>query len=361
MAGEIKRLEIFAAGSWKPGNGKAAWTVSESDLDSIVGAFSDLSGTNIVKPHLKLGHAEAQKWFGQKVGVPTLGWVDRVWREGAKLFADISNVPDALLAMIKGKQYHNVSAEIYPPGVIEHNGKTFGHVLSAIALLGAEMPAVKDLAGLAAALYNEAPPSPEKAPVTYTQGNNIAMFTQEQLDALIEAERHKVRTAVTGEFTAQVADLTTQVAAQTNRAVAAETKLSAQAAAFAEQEGTNLIDAAIKAGKLLPAQRDGALAFMKNMSSVGKFGDGGEPASVQFAKFLGTFGAQVPLGEKGSGKHSQDKGQDAGTFATAAQEVDSRVQEKLKADPTKKLTYSDAMADVLAADDDLKQRYGKGE
>ena len=50
MPGTIDRLEIFAAGTWKPATGGSV-TVTEQHLDEMVHAFHALEGTNIVKPH----------------------------------------------------------------------------------------------------------------------------------------------------------------------------------------------------------------------------------------------------------------------------------------------------------------------
>src|SRR5688572_19598529 len=109
MAGTIQRLEIFGAGTHNAVTGKV--TITENDLDNIVTAFDAFKGTNLVRPHLKLGHTDAQKWFGQKDGIPALGWIDKVWREGRNLLADIRDVPDALIDMFRQGRYHNVSAE----------------------------------------------------------------------------------------------------------------------------------------------------------------------------------------------------------------------------------------------------------
>src|SRR5690242_4388571 len=131
MPGVIQNLEIMSAGTHNASTGKV--TITEGDLDAMVSAFTDLQGTNIVKPHLKLGHSEAQKWFGNTKGVPTLGWVDKIWRQGTKLFANIRDVPTALLDMIRAGRYHNVSVEAYGPDAkIEKDGKVYSHVLSAI-------------------------------------------------------------------------------------------------------------------------------------------------------------------------------------------------------------------------------------
>lgn len=357
MPGEIKRLEIFGAGTWQPASGGTI-TVTEGHLDEMVESFGALQGTNIVKPHLKLGHTEAQKWFGQKVGIPTLGWIDRVWREGKKLLADVKDVPDALLDMIKAGRYHNVSAEVFPPGVIESDGKKFGHVLSAVAILGTEMPAVKDLAGLAAALYaNQFTASVEAQPTIYAKGTVHAMFTQEQVDSLIAAAVTKAVGEAKAEFSTQINGLTEQVTVLTRRAEGAEAKLTEQAAAFAQREAESLIDGAIKEGRLLPKQKGIALAFMTGVKGPISFGGKEQTATQLFSEFLATFGKQVDTTERGDGREGS---RSPNTFATAAQEVDHLVKTRMGADA--KLDYAAAMRLVIndPANKDVADRYAQG-
>jgi hypothetical protein len=357
MAGRIQNLEIFAAGTWKPGNGGGkSVTVTERDLDDMVQSFQALQGTNIVKPHLKLGHEDAQKWFGQRSGVPSLGWVERVWRQGAKLFADVKDVPDILIDMIKRGRYHNVSIEVFPQGSIEHEGKKFGQVLSAVALLGTEMPAVKNLAGLASALFSQ-----EMQPAAFGDGivpltfSSIepeqSMFTQEQVDSLVAAAVSKNTTDVTAKFSSQIEDLTSQVTVLTQRAEGAEAKFAEAQDAAAFSEAERIVDDAIKAGKLLPKQKDMAMAFATQKTTL-KFGGADKSPSVLFKEFLDSAGTQVELGDK------TKKDKEAQTYATAAHELDARVQEKItQAGGAAKLSYADAMTSVLAADVDLKARY----
>lgn len=354
MAGRIQRLEIFSAGTWSPGSGGSV-TFTEQDLDKMVTNFAEFQATNIVKPHLKLGHTDAQKWFGQRNGVPSLGWVERVWREGAKLFADVRDVPDALLDLIRKGRYHAVSVEILPK--VKKGEQTFSNVLSAIALLGAEMPAVKDLAGLAAALFSD-----EMQPVAFDDGTvplvfsssqpEKGMFTQEQVDSLIAAARQDERSKATQEFSAKVDGLNKQVEVLTARAEGAETKLeeATTKAAFASAE--KLVDDAIKAGKLLPKQKDMAMAFATSTQTL-KFGDSEKSQATLFSEFLDSLAPQVSTKEKGG-----SEGKERQTYATAAAEVDAKTREAITAAGGEaKLSYADAMNQVLAKDNDLRARY----
>lgn len=126
---EIRGVEIFRTGEWN--NEK----YSAADLDSMVSAFSEVG----FKPPIKLGHAE-------KSGDPAYGWVTRIYREGEVLLADFSDIADNIFELIKKKAYDAVSSEIFFD--IKRNGKKFSRALKAVALLGAEIPAVADLSPL---------------------------------------------------------------------------------------------------------------------------------------------------------------------------------------------------------------------
>lgn len=363
MAKQIRNLEIFGAGKHRAATGGI--TVTEEDLDHIVDAFTALHGTNVVKPHLKLGHTDAQKWFGQKDGIPTLGWITRVWRNGLKLLADIDNVPEALIELIEQKRFHNVSAEVFWDAPIEHNGRRFPRVLSAVSLLGVEMPAVKDLAGLASALFQTEPahqftegdalslefeeedpmPDPDnKTPV-------VAMFSQEQVDALIAAAVAKATGETEKKFTESAESSTKELEVMTKRATDAEEALTTAKADVVKAAAEALVDGAIKEGKLLPKQRDFALAALSVTDTKVKFGDKGEEKTMaeSFKDFLEAQGKVIDTSQKGDGKNKQVE------FASASEEVDYKTKEIMKGDA--KLTYSDAFDRVLDSDDDLRTRY----
>lgn len=357
MPGEIKKLEIFAAGTWTTSSGQKV-TISNDDLEDIVKNFDILKDSNIVKPHLKLGHTDAQKWFGQKNGIPTLGWIDQVWAAGGKLFANIVNVPNEIIDLIKNGRYHNVSAEVFPKGVIKHNGAAVGPVLSAVALLGTEMPAVKTLAGLASALFADQFNSPlDKEPERFTKGEK-GMYTQEQVDALVDAAVSKAVTKAKDEFSAEQDSIKTQLEVATRRAVDAEKALNETKKAFEDQRISSIIETAIKAGKILPAQKDMVTAFAANMKE-GTMNFGGKELSrlEMFEQFMNSFGKQVDLTERGSGNNSGGK---ADSFSTAAEEVDFKAKEMIRLDTSGKLDYAAAFKKVLSADADLKERYAGG-
>lgn len=120
---EIKNVELFATGIW---NG---YKYTDTDLDEMVEAFGKVG----YHPPLKPGHSD-------EPGTPALGWVANLKRVGDKLVGDLIDLPKKVYDSIKDRLFDTVSAEIY--WNLERNGSTFRRALKAVALLGAEIPAV---------------------------------------------------------------------------------------------------------------------------------------------------------------------------------------------------------------------------
>lgn len=369
MAGTIQNLEIFATGTHRAQTGTVV--VSDEDLDKIVDAFNSLQGSNIVRPHLKLGHTDAQKWFGQKDGIPSLGWITKVWREGRKLLANVTDIPDVLIDMIKSNRFHNVSAEVFWDAPIEHEGRNFSRVLSAVALLGVEMPAVKDLAGLASALF-------QAGPIHQFSGDSIAieatieepimppekkddvvlLYSQEQHDNLVEAAVAKAVKDAEAKFADDTTGLKKELEVVTQRAEQAEGEITRVKAEAAAQQATTLVDQAIKDGKLLPKQKEFAIAALTATDTKVKFGEKGEEKSMPelFKDFLEASGKVIDTSEKGDGTTKQVE------FSTVAEEVDHKVKafmaEKQEAG---KKDYGSALDAILASDPELATKYAESQ
>lgn len=132
---------IFRVGTW---NGQK---FTEKDLDDMVANFEKLK--NIHHVPLKFGHNEEQPMTD---GQPAIGWISRVYREGNDLFADFSHVPEVVMEAIDSRRYRTVSVEIMKNATLD--GEEINTwFLDAVALLGADQPAVaglQDLAGLTA-------------------------------------------------------------------------------------------------------------------------------------------------------------------------------------------------------------------
>lgn len=125
----LKGVEVFATGTH---NGDE---YTEGDLDDMVSASAAQGFT----PPLKAGHNESP-------GKPAIGWVENLRRVGNKLVADITHIPAEVYGVIRRRGYDRVSAEVY--WNLKQGARTFRRALKAVALLGADVPAVSSLAPL---------------------------------------------------------------------------------------------------------------------------------------------------------------------------------------------------------------------
>lgn len=146
--------EIFATGSYPDVSGKPV-QFTTADLEQIAQNFTRLKDTH--KVPLKLGHSEKQVFAGQSDGMPALGWISRVERQGGKLLAWFKGVPNVVRRAIDAGLYRRISSELHlnwKNSLYERNNPTgtAGKVLEAAALLGADLPAVSTLADLGAYL-----------------------------------------------------------------------------------------------------------------------------------------------------------------------------------------------------------------
>jgi len=187
---QINGVEIFASGTF---NGD---TYSDEDLDGMVSAFNENQKT--LKPFLKLGHNNGQKLLAND-GLPAAGWIGALKRIGNKLVADFIDIPRSIFELLKNKAFRNVSSEIYFD--IELNGKKYKHFLSAVALLGSDMPAVESLEdilalyglGNCAELKNYADKSNKTKIIEYTNlgKKETHMPTEQEIKLQAELDANK--------------------------------------------------------------------------------------------------------------------------------------------------------------------------
>jgi len=151
-------VPIFATGTHNDEKYTAA------DLKEMVTAFKELKG--ILDPPVKIGHTsdEFNRALAEKMGIePELikgengngvmafGWIDDLRVSGNVLYADLADVPQPVAELIESKSYNKVSAEVMFD--FKHKDKTYPKVLCGLALLGAELPAVRESGLETAAVY----------------------------------------------------------------------------------------------------------------------------------------------------------------------------------------------------------------
>lgn len=108
--------------------------------------FLKLSG----RVPLKLGHNEEQPLTD---GEPALGWVENLYRKGRKLAGDFTDVPKVVYDLIKRGAYKYISVELM--GDVQAGTRLIPWVLDAVALLGADIPAVGTLKDLQALVMHK--------------------------------------------------------------------------------------------------------------------------------------------------------------------------------------------------------------
>lgn len=249
MTHELKGREIFAVGIWND------MEFTEADLDDIVANFETLKDKHHVP--LKFGHNEEQPITD---GQPAIGWVERVYKVGEKLFADFTHMPRVVYEAVKSKLYRTVSIELLFN--TDSDGTKFNHVLDAVALLGEDHPAVNSLADLDALLATR---------TRFAGGHRVAFSTiagtpkrmtqeddemdEKKVQELIE----KAMAPVLEQNVQLTKDLKTEQEknAQFSRDKAEdERKVKAEAVKLARKSVTDVLDEAVRAKTLDPATRE---------------------------------------------------------------------------------------------------------
>jgi len=277
---ELKDFPFFKTGTH---NGKS---YSESDLDRLVTNFYSLK--NIVQPVLKLGHG-GQK-FLKNEGLPAIGWIESIKKMGQILYADIKNIPKRIYELLKNKAYRRPSAEIYEDYQVElygnfkdEKGQQYGLTLSAIALLGADIPAIKSLPDIEALFNNDAFTS-----IITCYNENYDRNKGGLIMADEQAGLSPQITTQTQTTEQQIATLQTELKAKADQVA----KLEAEAAQIKETQRNEGIKATIakykESGKVLPVQESALSTLLLSFDDVKVFtySDNGTSQTLKQAELL---------------------------------------------------------------------------
>lgn len=141
-------VEILRAGTWTGVEG-GEQTYTEADLDEFAAAYQAMSSEWQFDPALIPGHDLG-------LGVPRIGNVRNIRREGAVLLADFEDVPeetaDALPVMYPNRSFEGW--RIQARKGVEIGGRIFRQAITHVGLLGAAVPAVKGLKPLPVPVAN---------------------------------------------------------------------------------------------------------------------------------------------------------------------------------------------------------------
>lgn len=247
------KQELFAVGKW---NGMA---FTLADLKSIAANFSLLK--KYLQVPLKLGHNDAQAVTD---GQPALGWITAVEVIGEKLVGTFESVPSIVQNAFDKKLYRNVSIEL--DFDVTHKDVHYDFVLTAVALLGADMPAVNTLNDLGAFLASR---NSELAGCGYS-ANRQATFTSitgtiketimtpEEIAAMVAA--NAALKLANDTLTTQIGTIQTSLENQT--ATFAADKLKNEAS-VKRVKFTAILEKAVTDKIILPAQREAFSGILK--------------------------------------------------------------------------------------------------
>ena len=329
--------EIFAPGTWNK-----TWKFAAQDLHDIVANFKALGDNHHVP--LKFGHNEKQPMTD---GYPALGWVSDIWVKDDKLMARFESVPAIVKKAFDAKLYRHVSVELDVD--VEHRGKKYKYVLSAVALRGADIPAVNTLNDLKHYLDGgERLAASRRESFSAVQGNltdEEKDMTPEELDKAID----KAIAPLAGKLATFTAD---------NLALKAENdKLKADKAAGDTLEAasklkmhreslTGKLETAVKEKVLTPAQREGALRFMRISEDASVLAVT-EAQVDEYIKINGNA-KKVNMSDQGKGKGSENPENSGTEYHDAGAEIVARAQ-KLQGEDAK-LSFTAARDRVMRAD-----------
>lgn len=171
MPNDTIEAEIFAVGHW---NGR---DYSIADLENIAANFRKYHDR--IKPPLKLGHNEEHPR-----GQPALGWIKDLYVNGQKLVARFAEVPEIVRTAIKKGLYRRISSELW-------QADDDSLILKAVALLGADIPAVDNLEDLTVYFSAPKPPFSQTITLEFAMNNlktNVKRVSQ-NFEELYNAEK----------------------------------------------------------------------------------------------------------------------------------------------------------------------------
>ncbi len=297
-------IEIFRPGTHRDDAGNTH-TFTRAQLEEMAASYN----ASLREAPLTVGHP--------KDNLPAYGWVQRVYvNEAGNLAIDPHQVDPAFAEMVKGGRFKKRSASFYPPNA-PHNPTPGRWYLRHVAFLGAQPPAVAGLKDIGfaefgdlaeAVSFSETASAAAPAPAT-TQPQEHPMSDADKA----ELERLRAKSKADDEARAKAeADLR----AANERADAAQR----QASSFAEQVAADrragfvsFAESEIKAGRLLPKDKNTAIAALETLAAASaplSFAEGSTTTQVTPLEMcawlqghMSSRTAAVSFGEMAGGAH----------------------------------------------------------
>lgn len=263
--GKEKWIEIARTGTFTDSAGREQ-TFTAGDLDAIARSYDPAKRD----APLCFGHPQTDK-------APAYGWVEKLKSEGGKLYANFSQVPEQVRALVDAGHYRHVSMSLMPDRVS----------LRHVALLGAAQPAIDGLAAVEFADGGNA--------ITVDFAAAVATKEATDADSNDAAERGEGDTMTVEELQRQIGQLQGQLEAlraenaelkkkadshkqEKDKAEAAKTEAEQKAekanADFAAYRGRiegerreARVSELVKAGKVKPAEKASVLDFAARLAT----------------------------------------------------------------------------------------------
>jgi len=328
----MKPFDIFYAGKHTDSNG-----VDAEFVEAHLNAIAENYDPGVHEAPIVIGHPKAN--------APAWGWVEKVTNQGGTLVVTPKQVDAAFEEMVGAGRFKKRSASFYTPDS-PNNPRPGAYYLRHVGFLGAQPPALKGLGPVELAEDTEGVVEFADVSLQLTQGT-VARVFRRMREWIIDKFDTDQADQVIPEY--MVADLEDQARAQDTSAQptpafsepegaptmsdpkkdaaaeqaaadikAREDAVAAKETSFTEREkaldareakarrdkNAAIVDALVKAGKLLPAERERELAFMDTLGTadVIEFADAdGKPGKrsqlAEYRERLQARPAVVPLAE----------------------------------------------------------------
>ncbi|WP_343590126.1 hypothetical protein [Paracidovorax wautersii] len=331
-------IEIFRAGTREDSNGVLR-TITQADIAAAAAAYDPA----VHEVPIVVGHP--------KHDAPAYGWVKRIHANGDVLTADAHQVDVAFAEMVQAGRFKKRSLAFYQP-MDPANPKPGIWYPRHVAYLGAEPPAVKGLRdinfsegdGFEAVCFSEPVSVPNPTPVTTDpqEPDDMSKELQDKLDKAEAALKASQEATAKAEASAKAAKELAD-------------KAQAEAAAFSERARANrtagfvaFAEAQVQAGKLLPKDKDMAVATMESLADTApvEFSEGDTVRKVARVEWLqgliANSAASVDFSERAGGAMPA-------TGGSAKGKTDAEIDRAAKDYAAKnKVSYADAVKAVTA-------------
>ena len=329
-------VEVFAVGIWND------IKVSLEMLHDMTANFNKLN--SILDVPLKFGHNKEQSITD---GEPALGWVDRVWVEGETLFAHFTDIPEIVYEAIKAKRYKNVSIEALFD--VTHKGQKYGTVLTAVALLGADQPAVNTLSDLQTYMTSKnldftSHATFSKKPIEKEVHSPMTPEEKAEMDRMVVENTALKKTNETQ--AGSIAKFTTETNELKANAKAIEKSGKEAEFTATKKTMTEDLESLVKAGTITPAKRDELVGGLT-------------VETVEQMKFTIDALKSVDTKKKPGGKDTSTSkgGNEDDSDLTAAERVSMKANEIIAKNSD--INFSAAVQSVFKIDPKLAEEYAR--